>query len=121
METTSQQQRSQKLLHTIITKAWEDEAFKQELINDPISAIEKATGERIRLPEGKKLVVKDQSNASAFYINIPAEPNMDDMELNEEQLEAVAGGLMMPFTLPQIPVILPNNSGPSNGVRTRRS
>lgn len=121
MEMTPQQQKSQELLHTIITKAWEDEAFKQELINDPINAIEKATGERVRLPEGKTLIVKDQSDASAIYINIPAEPNMDDMELNEEQLEAVAGGMMMPFTLPQISITLPLIPDPSNGIKPRRS
>ncbi|AXG69011.1 NHLP leader peptide domain protein [Kordia sp. SMS9] len=92
MKLTAQQQKSQELLQTIITKAWEDENFKQELIEDPIDAIERATGERIRLPEGKTLIVKDQTNTSAIYINIPAEPNIEDMELNEEQLEAVAGG-----------------------------
>ena len=92
MELTSKQKKSQELLQTIITKAWEDKSFKQELITNPVEAIEKITGERINLPEGKTIVVKDQTNESVVYINIPAEPNMDDLELNEEQLEVIAGG-----------------------------
>ncbi len=92
MKLTEQQKKSQELLQTIITKAWDDEVFKQELITDPINVIEKATGERLKLPQGKTLIVRDQTDNSVVYINIPADPNIEDMELNEEQLEAVAGG-----------------------------
>ncbi len=94
MELTNKQKKSQELLQKIIYKAWEDETFKQELSVNPIDAIEKATGERINLPEGKTLIVKDQTDESIVYINIPTEPNMDDLELSEEQLEAVAGGTL---------------------------
>lgn len=106
MKLTEQQKKSQELLHTIITKAWDDEAFKQELIDNPLEAIEKATGERIKLPEGKTLIVKDQTDDSKIYINIPAEPNMEDIELNEEQLEAIAGGA----NIWPVPINLPTNS-----------
>jgi hypothetical protein len=92
MELTAKQKKSQELLQKIITKAWEDKSFKEELIANPIDAIEKATGERINLPEGKTLIIKDQTDESRVYINIPAEPKMDNMELSEEQLEAVSGG-----------------------------
>ena len=95
MKLTEQQQKSQEVLQTVITKAWEDETFKRELIVNPIDAIEKATGNRIELPEGKTLIVRDQTDDSKVYINIPAEPNMEDLELSEEQLEAVAGGIQM--------------------------
>ena len=84
--------KEQKLFQTVVQKAWEDTAFKQELISNPIDAIENLTGKRVKLPEGKTVVVRDQTDASVVYINIPAEPNMDDMELTEEQLEIVAGG-----------------------------
>ncbi len=97
MELTDQE----KLLHQIVTKAWEDNSFKQELIESPIEAIEKLTGSKVRIPEGKTLVVKDQTDASTIYINIPEKQNLDDVELNEEQLEAVAGGLGFP------PIIFP--------------
>ena len=83
--------KEQKLLQQVVNKAWEDKAFKEELVANPITAIEKLTGEKVNLPEDKTLVVRDQTNESTVYINIPAKQN--DVELNEEQLEAVAGGV----------------------------
>ncbi|WP_299435391.1 NHLP leader peptide family RiPP precursor [uncultured Aquimarina sp.] len=104
MKLTDKQKKSQELLQKIINKAWENTEFKEELIANPIAAIEKATGERVRLPEGKTLVVKDQTNESTIYINIPAEPKMEDMELNEEQLETIAGGgSIWPISIPTLP------------------
>jgi len=84
--------KEQELMQRIINEAWENETFKQELVANPVVAIEKLTGEKVRLPEGKQLVARDQTNEETIYINIPAEQNLDDVELNEEQLEAVAGG-----------------------------
>lgn len=84
--------REQKLFQTIIHKAWEDDGFKQSLIDNPINAIENLTGEAIKVPEGKTIIVRDQTDTSKIYLNIPAEPDMDDMELTEEQLEIIAGG-----------------------------
>ncbi|MFD0862935.1 NHLP leader peptide family RiPP precursor [Sungkyunkwania multivorans] len=90
--------KEQQLYQTIVNEAWENEDFKAELLKDPAAAIEKLTGERLNLPEGKTLVVRDQTDAATVYINIPAEQRTDDVELNEEQLEAVAGGLRIPLT-----------------------
>ena len=108
MKLTAAQQKWQELLQTIITKSWEDEFFKQELIANPIDAIEKATGERINLPEGKTLFVKDQTDDSVVYINIPAEPHMENLELSEEQLEAIAGGKKImknpSWAIPTLPI-----------------
>ncbi len=84
--------KEQELMQRIINEAWEDETFKQELVADPIAAIEKMTGEKVVLPDGKTLVVRDQTSEETIYINIPAEQNLENVELNEEQLEAVAGG-----------------------------
>lgn len=104
------QTEEQKLFQSIIEKAWEDNGFKQQLIDNPAEAIEKLTGEKIKLPEGKKLVVRDQTNADTVFINIPSEPKIADLELNEEQLEAVAGGTI--FTpLPIIDIIKILTSG----------
>jgi hypothetical protein len=107
MKLTEQQQKSQDLIQAVIAKAWEDKAFKEELIANPIDAIEKLTGERVKLPAGKTLIVRDQTDASAIYINIPSEPNMEDMELSEDQLEVIAGGAGIwnfpIITLPQDP------------------
>jgi len=98
--------KEQKLFQTVVQTAWEDANFKQELIANPVKAIESLTGETLKLPEGKTIVVRDQTDDSVVYINIPAEPNMDDMELTEEQLEIVAGGgeITPPvFQTPSIP------------------
>jgi hypothetical protein len=82
----------QKLYEEIVQKAWEDSNFKQELMTSPVTTIEKFTGKKLNLPEGKTIVVSDQTDDSAVYINIPAMTSIDNMELSEEQLEAVAGG-----------------------------
>lgn len=92
MERTKKQKKTQELLQRIVRKAWEDKAFKVALMSNPIEAIEEITGEKIDLPKGKQLVIKDQTDESIIYINIPAKPKMKDMELSEEQLEALAGG-----------------------------
>ena len=86
----------QKLFQDVVQKAWEDTAFKNELIANPVSAIEKLTGVKLNLAEGKTIVVRDQTDESTVYINIPAEQKMEDVELNEDQLEALAGGVIGP-------------------------
>lgn len=102
--------KEQAVIFSVISKAWEDESFKQELITSPIEAIKKATGETVKVPEGKTLVVRDQTDTSTIFINIPAEPKVDDMEMTEEQLESIAGGLD-PFTfirpIISLPIITP--------------
>ncbi|WP_240635561.1 nitrile hydratase subunit alpha [Hymenobacter rigui] len=51
----------------IVQKAWEDPQFKSELLANPTQAIEKATGHKFNLPEGKTLVVRDQTDESTVY------------------------------------------------------
>ena len=82
----------QKSYAEIVQKAWDDADFKKELTVNPIEAIEKLTGRKITLPAGKKLVVRDQTDESKIYINIPAK-SIADIELNEEQLDVIAGGI----------------------------
>jgi hypothetical protein len=100
----------QKLYADIVQKAWEDTTFKKELVANPVATIEKFTGKKVNLPEGKTIVVRDQTDESVVYINIPAAPEVD-AELNEEQLEAVAGGIggedmPMPVKFPFIPILI---------------
>ncbi len=92
MELTEKQKKAQEFLQTIITEAWRNETFKQELINSPVETLNVFTGKTANFPKDKKLVIVDQTNPNYIYLNIPAKPNLDDMELNEEQLEAIAGG-----------------------------
>ena len=43
-------------------------------------------------PKDKQSVIVDQMNASIVSNTPPAEPNLEDMELNEEQLDIISGG-----------------------------
>jgi hypothetical protein len=86
------EQRKHEVIQAVISKAWEDPTFRKELIADPTTTIEKLTGVKIVLPEGKELVIADQTDKSKIYVNIPAEPEIENMELSEEQLEMIAGG-----------------------------
>jgi hypothetical protein len=84
----------QKVYGEIVQKAWEDAEFKKELVANPVATIEKFIGKKLNLPEGKTLVVKDQTDESAVYINIPVAAKQPvDAQLSEEQLEAVSGGV----------------------------
>lgn len=83
----------QELFQKVINEAWENETFKKELLENPVAAIEKLTGKTLQIPEGKKFVVRDQTDNSKVYINIPANKKVEDAELSEEQLELVAGGV----------------------------
>ncbi|MCD9574948.1 NHLP leader peptide family RiPP precursor [Flavobacterium soyae] len=87
-----EQNKEEEVLRLVISKAWEDVNFRKSLIADPIKAIENLTGAKIVLPEGKTLVVNDQTDKSKVYMNIPSEPNIEDIELTEDQLEIIAGG-----------------------------
>ncbi|GGF05335.1 NHLP leader peptide family RiPP precursor [Flavobacterium limi] len=84
----------QKILESIVIKAWEDPVFKNNLIASPIQTLESFLGKPVHLPEGKTITVTDQSNTSVIFINIPANPNVifEDVELSEEQLDIISGG-----------------------------
>ncbi|SDY98590.1 NHLP leader peptide family RiPP precursor [Hymenobacter psychrophilus] len=86
------ERRKRDIIEEIISKAWEDSSFRKELQVDPIEAIEKLIGVKVVLPEGKSLVITDQTDKSKIYVNIPVEPEVQGLELTEDQLEAVAGG-----------------------------
>lgn len=84
--------KNQKIVSKVLEKVWEDEGFKHELIDDPTTVIKEAFGEELDLPEGKSLVVVDQTDDSKLYFNLQPKPDMDEIELTDEQLELIAGG-----------------------------
>lgn len=90
MEQSAQHQKGRDQIREIIIKAWEDETFKQELLNNPKDTLESFLGKT--LDTDKEIVFIDQSNPECLYIPIPAKPALDDLELSEDQLELVAGG-----------------------------
>ncbi|NMG07809.1 NHLP leader peptide family natural product precursor [Brasilonema sp. UFV-L1] len=71
----------------LITRAWQDASFKQELLSNPQAAFEK---EGITLPESIKVTVVEES-PSSFYLVLPTQPS-ETAELSETELESVAGG-----------------------------
>ncbi|QNS41688.1 NHLP leader peptide family natural product precursor [Chryseobacterium manosquense] len=93
----------EKILQEIVKRAWEDLDFKRNLIANPVETIEKFIGRPINLPQEKTLSVVDQTNSSVIYINLPAKLDLEDMELNEDQLDAVSGG-------DGIVIVKPNNA-----------
>lgn len=80
----------QEVLYNVLQEAWKDPEFRKRLVQNPVEEIERLTGARIVLPEGKTLVVNDQTDTSKFFLNIPTHP--DDIDLTESQLDAMTGG-----------------------------
>lgn len=92
MELNAKQEELKKDLTTLVAKAWTDENFKTQLIKEPRVTAEKLLGKKLNLRDDVELVVNDQAAPSKFYLNIPARPDLDSIELTEEELEMVAGG-----------------------------
>ncbi len=83
----------QKMYAEVVQKAWEDADFKKALIANPIETIEGLIGHKLVIPKGQKFVVKDQTDESTVYWNIPRNIDIDNLQLTDEQLEMVAGGV----------------------------
>lgn len=91
MEIT-EQQKAQYFLTSIYQKAWRDSVFKKNLIKNPLQTLNKFTGKEGEIPDGKVLVVEDQTNPNHIYLNIPAKPNnYQNTELSDTQLENISG------------------------------
>ena len=58
-------------MQDIITKAWEDEAFKKSLLSHPRATIEEALG--IELPAGVEIFVHEQT-PTALHLILPMKP-----------------------------------------------
>jgi hypothetical protein len=95
MELTAKQAQGQAVVKSILTRCWEDANFKRELLANPVGTLEKYSDSKLNIPEGKQLIVVDQTDPSKVYFNIHAKPNFDSLELTDEQLELVAGGELL--------------------------
>jgi hypothetical protein len=74
----------------IIARAWQDEAFKQELLSNPKAVFSQEIGHSI--PDEVEIRVIEE-NPTTLYMVLPMKPVIaTGDELSEEQLEAVAGG-----------------------------
>ena len=92
MITKEQQKQGFEILNIIAEKCWESPDFKENLINNPKLELENLFGNQVNLPENKKIVIEDQTDNNIIYLNIPQKPDFSNIELSDEQLEAVAGG-----------------------------
>lgn len=93
MTLTENQKQAQDIIEQIITKAWESDTFKQELITNPEASLEKIFGVKPNT-QGAEVVIEDQTNSDIVYFNIPSRPNFDNLQLSDEQLEMVSGGIV---------------------------
>lgn len=80
-------------LQKLAEKVEKDAEFKKSLLENPIVGIETFLGRRVTLPKGWKIVVVDQTDPSTIFINLPSIQSTEDVELSEEQLDIVSGGL----------------------------
>ena len=84
------EQTQQTIETRVITRALQDESFKQQLLNGDIAAkaaIEEEIGEKL-LESLQVKVLEETSNIS--YIILPKMPSTEEM--SQQQLETVAGG-----------------------------
>ena len=92
MNITESVQNTSRALSKLYNECWDNETFKSELVANPRETMEKFYGGPMK--KNNTIVIDDQSDPNTVYLNLYAKPNHDnaDFELEEEELEAVAGG-----------------------------
>lgn len=85
---TAQSQDWTTAVSKITAKAWSDADFKKRLLSDPVAVL-KDYG--LTLPPDVKVKVVEDT-ATLFHLSLPPKPT--DEELSEEDLAAVAGGVL---------------------------
>src|SRR6516164_8265910 len=85
----------------IVKRSWEDEAFRQELTDDPVGTAVKYLGlPAANLPN----IVVHEEPVGSWHIVLPAKP-ANAGELSEEDLEKVAGGITPLAVLTAVAVV----------------
>ena len=83
----------------IIERAWQDDQFRQLLLEDPRRAIGEMLG--VELPSHLKIHVLEE-RADSLYLVLPPNPNgREEAPLSPEELDLVAGGSMFTVMGPQ--------------------
>lgn len=93
MITKEQIKQGEEFFNILISKSWENQNFKNELIENPENSIGEVFGtDVLEMVKDYKFIVEDQTDTNIIYLNIPRKIDVDDFELTDEQLEAVSGG-----------------------------
>jgi len=82
---------SQKKHNELIQKLWKDAKFKEEFLKEPKKHIAEAYG--AKLPDDINIEVLQETKGKHYFV-IPVNPTEHGKELNDAQLEEVAGGTM---------------------------
>ncbi|MCC5660822.1 NHLP leader peptide family RiPP precursor [Nostoc sp. XA010] len=82
----------------LIQRAWEDETFRQELLNNPKAVYAREAGVEIPTNLEIELIQETENKVYIVLPNTPASTIATEGELSEESLEAVAGGKIKKFT-----------------------
>jgi hypothetical protein len=69
----------------VISKAWNDPAFKKRLLNEPQKVLRE---NGIELPSGKELKITETTD-KIIYLNLPADPGK---ELQNDMLKNIVAG-----------------------------
>jgi hypothetical protein len=90
MITQEQQKQGAEFISILVQKSWESSTFKEQFIKNPRNTIESVTGQKI--DSNVNIIVEDQTVNSIIFLNIPRKVEFESLELNDEQLEMIAGG-----------------------------
>ena len=75
---------------SLVSKAWQDENFKNELMSNPKAVIQRETGKEV--PANIQVTILEETPNQIYFV-IPNKPDVNSSEeLSDEALEAVAGG-----------------------------
>ena len=77
----------------LISKAWESASFKEQLVNNPLEAMELVKGKKMPELKNFNFQVEDQTDESVIYFNIPRKMiDQGEVQLTDEELDVVSGG-----------------------------
>ena len=79
---------TQDIEQAIIERAWQDDSFRQSLVENPKDAVADAFG--VEIPEGVDFQVMEET-ATQRYMVLPANPSAAG-ELSDEDLDVARGG-----------------------------
>jgi len=80
----------QELMPAIIAKASKDEAFREQLLNDPKAALERALG--ITFPQEVTIHVHEDTPTTLHLVLLVNSQEGKPRDLSDAELERVAGG-----------------------------